>query len=69
MALISFRDWLMRESSPMTRLRAGYALGNYPASATMSSHSTPSPFVFEKLQKDLKNKKRKRRKKSRKKQH
>jgi hypothetical protein len=64
MALISFRDWLVKESSPMTRLRAGYALGNYPASATMTSHSTPSPYVVEKLTKDLaKNKKRRRRRK------
>lgn len=65
MALISFKDWALRESSPMTRLRAGYALGNYPASASMTSHSTPSPFVLEKLTGDL-SKKRKRRRKGKK---
>lgn len=70
MALISYKDWLMGESSPMTRLRAGYAMGNYPASASMTSHSTPSPYVSEKLEKDLaqgKKSKRKRRRRKRKK--
>lgn len=64
MALISFRDWLVRESSPMTRLRDGYARGNYPASASMTSHSTPSPYVVEKLEKDLRKKRRKKRRKN-----
>lgn len=68
MALISFKQWLVKESSPLTRLRDGYARGNYPVSATLTSRSTPSPYVVAKLEKDLAEnkpkKKRRRRKKS-----
>lgn len=67
MALISFKQWLVRESSPMTRLRDGYARGNYPASATMTSHSTPSPYVTAKLEIDLSENKPKRKRRRRKK--
>lgn len=48
MPLINFKDWRMKESSATTRQRDGWARGNYPPSAGVMSHSTPSPFVMKK---------------------
>lgn len=66
MALITFKDWRasVEESSATTRARDGWArYGNYPPSAGFSSHSTPAPFVFDKLDKELCKTKPKKRKK------
>lgn len=49
MALISFQDWRVRESSASTRLRDGWArYGNYPPPAGVMSRSTPPPFIMKK---------------------
>jgi len=48
MALISFNDWRVRESSASTRQRDGWARGNYPPSAGVMSRSTPSPYIMKK---------------------
>jgi hypothetical protein len=56
MALISFQDWRQRmsESSPLTRWRSGWArYGNYPPRADVMSHSTPTPFEFEKAKEEF----------------
>ena len=56
MALISFKDWRLSfgESSPLTRQRDGWArYGSYPLRADYMSHSTPPPFIVEKLKKAL----------------
>lgn len=53
MALISYRQWL--ESSPLTRKRDGWArYGNYPPMADVMSHSTPAPFIMDKIEKESK---------------
>lgn len=48
MALISFSDYRMRESSASTRQRDGWLKGNYPPSAGVMSRSTPSPSIMKK---------------------
>jgi hypothetical protein len=56
MALISYKEWRSKitESSPTTRLRAGYLMGNYPLSAGyMTSRSSPSPAFVKKAKKEL----------------
>jgi hypothetical protein len=54
MALISFNDWRLKESSPLTRMRSGWArYGNYPPSASFMSHSTPTPFEMKKIKKEF----------------
>lgn len=64
MALISYKDWQMKESSPSTRRRDGWArYGNYPMPADVMSHSTPAPFVIKKAEEELGKKKRKKKKK------
>lgn len=50
MALISFNNWRVRESSASTRQRDGWARGNYPPFAGVMSHSTPSPFIMKKAE-------------------
>lgn len=59
--MISFKDWLLKfgESSALTRQRDGWARGLYPIRADFMSHSTPSPFVYEKFEKEFGSKKRK----------
>ena len=52
MALISFQQW--RESTPLTRERDGWGrYDSYPLRADYMSHSTPPPFIVEKLKKKL----------------
>lgn len=49
MALITFKQWKIKESSSSTRQRDGWAkYGNYPPSAGVMSRSTPEPFVMKK---------------------
>lgn len=48
MALLSYKQWI--ESSPTTRLRDGWARGNYPPSAGIMSRSTPSPYIMNKAE-------------------
>jgi len=63
--MISFKEWLAKESSPATRLRWDAALGLKPPipDASIHSHSTALPWQVEKLKgKGNKKKKRKKRK-------
>lgn len=58
MGLLSFKDWL--ESSASTRNKTAAALGLQPMySADVFGHSTPAPWIVEKLTKKLKKKKKK----------
>lgn len=65
MALITYKEWKLAlgESSPSTRQRNGWAMGNYPPSASVMSRSTPSPFIMDKAIKEFGKKKRKKKKK------
>lgn len=49
--MISFKEWLAKESSPATRLRWDAALGLKPPipAASIHSHSTALPWQVEKL--------------------
>jgi len=64
MGLINFKDWLtkIKESSPTTRARNAFMWGLAPPSAGMTSHSTPHPVAFDKLDKALRKKKRRKKK-------
>jgi hypothetical protein len=61
----SFHDWLkVKESSASTRNKWNAALGLQPMySADVYGHSTPRPWIAEKLVNKLKKKKKKKKKK------
>jgi len=65
MALMTFRDWLAKESSPHTRLRANAARGLAVFTGSLHGRSTASPFETEKLSSKKKKKKNAKRKKNR----
>ncbi len=54
MSLISFMDWIAKESSAATRSKTAAALGLGPDVASVFGHSTPSPWVAKTLQDKLK---------------
>jgi hypothetical protein len=63
--MIKFSEWVkLQESSPLTRKRAEVARGLQPPMADGNSHSTPSPWEAEQLEKQFKKSHKKKKKKN-----